>query len=260
MKLKNVLGLGFIMSIAMSTTVLAENESVITNDTTVYTLPNSSSEEIDSLDLGTEVNLLAQSDSGYNIWYKVELEQGTGYVLSQDVDSTLLTNDLEIEDAQALAAALEAEKQAELEAKQQAELVASKKAQKAAQQTSKADQIINYGKKFMGTPYRSGGTSLSSGVDCSGFTSSVFADNGISISRTSRGQATNGVHVSKSNLQPGDLVMFDTSGVNNGGISHVAIYIGNGQILHSSSSKGISIASMTSGYWAGKYVTARRVI
>ncbi|OOO00331.1 MAG: hypothetical protein ATN35_07825 [Epulopiscium sp. Nele67-Bin004] len=109
---------------------------------------------------------------------------------------------------------------------------------------SLADQIIAYGKQFIGTPHRMGGTSLTSGVDCSGFTSQVFANFGINLGRSSRDQySSNGVSVSRANLQPGDLVFYGYSG----SVSHVAIYIGNDQILHSSSgNKGVCIAPITS--------------
>jgi cell wall-associated NlpC family hydrolase len=75
--------------------------------------------------------------------------------------------------------------------------------------------------------------------------------------------ASNGVRVKKANLQKGDLLFFDTSGSNNGRISHVGIYIGNGQFIHSTSSKrtwGVSISSLSEAYYMRTYVTASRVI
>ena len=73
--------------------------------------------------------------------------------------------------------------------------------------------------------------------------------------------ASNGVVVSKSQLMPGDLVFFDSSGSNNGDISHVGIYIGNGQYIHSSTSKtGVIISNLNNAYGTSTYVTARRVI
>ena len=128
---------------------------------------------------------------------------------------------------------------------------------------SRADEIIAYAKKFLGTPYSWAGTDLNRGVDCSGFVYSVMKHFGITLNRSSYDMASNGTPVKKADLQPGDLVFFDTSGVNNGHISHVGMYIGNGQFIESSSSKktwGVTISSLNSDYYQRTYVTARRVI
>lgn len=102
--------------------------------------------------------------------------------------------------------------------------------------------IVNYALKFVGNPYVWGGTSLTNGADCSGFTQSVLRNFGISIPRVSREQAYAGRTVSLSDIQPGDLIFY-TSG---GSINHVAMYIGNGQVVHASSRKtGIKISNYT---------------
>ena len=127
---------------------------------------------------------------------------------------------------------------------------------------SLADQIIAYGKQFLGTPYSWGGTNLKRGVDCSGFVYAVMKDHGVYLSRSSRDQIHNGTRVSKDNLQKGDLVFFDTTGPNNGAISHVGIYMGDGQFIHSSSGKqwGITISSLSEAYYIRTYVGACRVL
>ena len=93
-----------------------------------------------------------------------------------------------------------------------------------------------------GTPYRSGGTSLTKGVDCSGFTQQVFLNFGVKLQRSSRDQyASNGKKVAKAELQAGDLVFYGY----NGRVNHVAIYIGNSQIIHSPvPGKTVSIAPL----------------
>ena len=130
--------------------------------------------------------------------------------------------------------------------------------------SSLAEQIISYGKQFLGTPYVYGGTDLDIGVDCSGFVFEVMRKNGINLNRSSREQANNGRTIPKSELKKGDLVFFDTnSGPNNGTISHVGIYMGNGQFIHSSSSKrtwGITISALSEDYYTRTYVKATRVL
>ena len=100
--------------------------------------------------------------------------------------------------------------------------------------------LVEYAKQFLGNPYVWGGTSLTNGADCSGFVMSVFKKYGINLSHSSRAQANEGTKISLSELQPGDLVFYGNSG---GTINHVAIYIGNGQVIHASSPKtGIKIS------------------
>lgn len=100
--------------------------------------------------------------------------------------------------------------------------------------------LVEYAKQFLGNPYVWGGTSLTKGADCSGFTLSVFKNYGIRLSHSSRAQANEGTKISTSELQPGDLVFYGNS---KGTINHVAIYIGGGQVIHASSPKtGIKIS------------------
>ena len=95
--------------------------------------------------------------------------------------------------------------------------------------------IVDYALQFVGNPYVWGGTSLTSGADCSGFTQSVYAQFGYSLPRTSYEQQNWGTEVSYADAQPGDLICY-------GG--HVAIYMGNGQIVHASNSRdGIKISN-----------------
>jgi uncharacterized protein YgiM (DUF1202 family) len=102
--------------------------------------------------------------------------------------------------------------------------------------------LVDFALQYVGGRYVWGGTSLSSGVDCSGFTMKVYEQFGIYLPHSSSGQAGYGTKISASEAKPGDLFFYGRSGVN--GIGHVAIYIGNGQIVHASSSRdGIKISS-----------------
>ena len=122
------------------------------------------------------------------------------------------------------------------------------------------EEIVEYGKLFIGTPYVWGGNDLRNGVDCSGLTKKVFEGFDINISRLSYTQVNDGKKVSKSELRPGDLVFFDTSGENNGNISHVGIYAGNDLFLHADCTKGVTISSLSNAYYARNYVTGSRIL
>lgn len=96
------------------------------------------------------------------------------------------------------------------------------------EKVSTGEKVVAYAKQFIGTPYVSGGNSLTKGVDCSGFTQQVYKNFGVNLERVSRSQyALNGYAVSKSELKPGDLVFYGYTQV-----FHVAIYVGNGQVIH----------------------------
>lgn len=103
--------------------------------------------------------------------------------------------------------------------------------------------MINYAKKFLGYRYKWGGTSLTNGIDCSGFTQAIYRKFGYKIDRVSRDQARGGTQISQSKLKPGDLVFYGNNST--GYINHVAIYIGNNKIIHASNKRdGIKISSV----------------
>ena len=101
-------------------------------------------------------------------------------------------------------------------------------------------EICEFARQFVGNPYKWGGTSLTKGADCSGFTMSVYKNYGISLPHSSKAQAKCGTKIDLSEVQPGDLVFY---GGNN--IHHVAMYIGGGQVVHAQSANtGIVVSSM----------------
>lgn len=123
--------------------------------------------------------------------------------------------------------------------------------------TATGSQILAEAQKYLGCPYVSGGASPS-GFDCSGFVYYVLKQLGYSPYRTPADQYKMGISVSKGNLQAGDIVFF--AGTYASGISHVGIYAGNGQFIHSPNSRStVSYSDLTSGYWAEHYYGARRV-
>lgn len=117
------------------------------------------------------------------------------------------------------------------------------------------EKLAAYAKTFVGYPYVYGGSSPS-GFDCSGFMQYVCRQMGYTIKRTATSQLSNGVKVSKSELQPGDLVFFGYGS----SASHVGMYIGNDKFVHAENSRtGVVISDLFSGYYGGRYLTARRI-
>lgn len=106
---------------------------------------------------------------------------------------------------------------------------------------SRRSKVVNYALQFVGNPYVWGGTSLTKGADCSGFTLKVLENFGVSLPHYSGSQAKMGKAVKSSDMRPGDLIFYASSG---GTVNHVAMYIGNGQIVHAASRKsGIKIST-----------------
>lgn len=119
-------------------------------------------------------------------------------------------------------------------------------------------QIVSTAKQYLGIPYKYGGSSPSTGFDCSGFVYYVLKSLGYSPYRTASSQYNMGTYVAKSDLQPGDLVFFQ--GTYKSGISHVGIYVGNGKFIHApSTGKVVSYADLNSTYYTNHYYGARRI-
>ncbi|HGJ8685546.1 TPA: C40 family peptidase [Neisseria gonorrhoeae] len=128
-----------------------------------------------------------------------------------------------------------------------------------ARRAGNADELIGSAMGLLGIAYRYGGTSVSTGFDCSGFMQHIFKRAmGINLPRTSAEQARMGTPVDRSELQPGDMVFFRTLGGSR--ISHVGLYIGNNRFIHAPrTGKNIEITSLSHKYWSGKYAFARRI-
>ena len=114
-------------------------------------------------------------------------------------------------------------------------------------------EICEFAKQYVGNRYVWGGTSLTNGADCSGFTLAVYRNYGISLPHSSKAQANCGTKISVSEVQPGDLIFYGSGR----SINHVAMYIGNGRVVHASNSRtGIIISNM---YYRSP-VSAARII
>jgi cell wall-associated NlpC family hydrolase len=122
--------------------------------------------------------------------------------------------------------------------------------------TSKiAQQLTRSALRFLGTPYVFGGNSTS-GFDCSSYVQHVFAMVGVSLPRTADAQYDVG-KPAVGGPRPGDLVFFQTY---TAGVSHVGIYLGNGEFVHESSSHGVMVSKLSESYWASRYLGAKRLI
>ena len=187
---------------------------------------NTSAEIVANLPVNTSVEVLAET----NGWSKVRVNGKEGYILS----SLLSTK------------------------KQETSRSAAPRTANAQEQTTTqtapvsgtGSSVVAYAKQFIGTKYTYGGSTPSTGFDCSGFTSYVYKNFGVSLPRTSGGQSGAGVAVSRNNLAAGDLVIYS---------GHVAIYVGGGQVIHAPR-PGKSVCIVPLNQAASNYIGARRVL
>lgn len=203
---------------------------------------------------GTGYQSLTKASSGHmayiiginQSWFKVIYGQKIGYIRSDYVDLT----EFPYENRASAKAPLF------FRGGKSTGLKPSASALNGTQSGALASRIIATAKQYIGVPYVWGG-STPKGFDCSGFVQYVFAAHGIPLPRVSKQQWTVGTAVSKSDLQPGDLVFFNTDG---SGVSHLGIYMGADQFIHASSSKGVTISSLSNSYWRNAYYGAKRVL
>ena len=204
---------------------------------------------------GTGYSVLIQAVSGdkayiigiNNGWYKIIFGNTIGYIRSDYLDLT----EIPYENRDSAKAPLF------FRGGQSTGVAPSPSALNGTNSSVLRQKLVATAKQYIGAPYLWGGTTPS-GFDCSGFVQYVFKLHGISLPRTSKEQWTAGTAISRDALQPGDLVFFANTYTT--GISHLGIYIGDNHFIHSSSSKGVIITSLSNSYWAARYYGARQIV
>ena len=232
---------GYVSSQYLSSTNPSSSNETPSTTSTMYVTPNSglnvrkgpgtNYSRITKLSKGTAVTVHSTS----NGWSKITANGIKGYVSSQYLSSTNPSTD--------------------------SSTGSSNDSSTNPSTSSSVDAVLNFAYQQLGKSYIWGAQGPSA-FDCSGLTYYIYKNAaGIAIPRTSSQQSKYGTTISKSELKAGDLVFFDTSGPNNGVVSHVGLYVGNGQIIHSSSSKQKVIqVSIETSYWNNAYVTAKRIL
>lgn len=211
-------------------------------------LRKEASTECDVLTLLAMYNKVTVLDESLEGWYKVQIGSYVGYVVKGYVAVETVYNYAESREEEAARLAAEAEeRRRQEEAKKQQQASSSNKKYNAPAGTS-GQSVVDYAVQFVGNPYVWGGTSLTNGADCSGFVMKVYEAFGVSLPHSSYKLRSVGYAVSASDVQPGDIICYS---------GHVAIYMGDGKIVHASNRKdGIKI----SYNWQYKQVLAIRRI
>ncbi len=213
--------------------------------------PSTDTEIVTTLILNTGVTITAQTGD----WYKVTYGDYTGYIYKPLISETpAVTNRgnavRQPETTEVQAPAEDEEQKTTDSANNEIPTVPSNSAA--------GDQIVSFARQYLGYRYVYGGTTPSTGFDCSGFIYYIYKSCGYSISRSLSAQASTGTAVSKFELQAGDIVFFNNT--SSGALGHVGIYIGNGTMIHAANSKrGVVTDTINSGYYNTYYYTARRI-
>lgn len=198
----------------------------------IYKGPSTGSRVIGRMENGTTVQVLDQQGD----YYKIDCYDTTGYIAASQVKQRK-------NGEYYIKCKKYSVHTAEMETRTMADALLLRAA------------ILELAKQQLGDPYVYGATGPNA-FDCSGFTSFVYKNNGFSLARMCSGQMAQGVIVSREGLQVGDLIFF---GPSLGGVNHVGIYAGDGQVIHAGG-KGICYAELDGAWCSGNYLCARRII
>ena len=232
----NYLGkVGYVSTDYLTNVLTAENFNAkgrVTGDAVrMRSKPNTSSSVFGTYDEGTEMNVIGIN----NGWYKVKYDGNTGYLRSDYMEIIGSASSSSLPDSNLSST------------------------NSSSSNSSLGHQIADYALQFVGYRYVYGAESPSTGFDCSGLVYYVYGQFGYGLERRASLQyKNNGTPVSKSDLQPGDLVFFSTNGSS---VTHVGMYIGDGEFVHASTSTtGVIISSLNSAYYTRVWFGARRIV
>jgi cell wall-associated NlpC family hydrolase len=229
--------------------ITSKRVAVNRTDVTVRSAPNTSARKVTIIDRGNVASVLDRKDG----WYKLRFSTGLIGWVRGDMLKPVSAREAVASKPQrgSMSTASVSRPQTRGHASAPRQTVAYGK--------GAPSSLIGYAQTLMGVRYKWGSASVSrGGLDCSGFTSSVFAKHGIKIPRTSIEQSRFGQAVGKDSLKSGDLVFFATRGGSR--VSHVGIYMGGGRFIHASSGGGkVQINSLSDSYYSRRYAGARRV-
>lgn len=228
--------------IASNLSLLAQYDGVkLSSSATVYSDAGVTSTD-STIESGKVAKLTDIDATG--LWYLVSFSDISGYV-SAEVCTPVSYADYDNTDA--------VRTQAEIQARSNASAARAFGTGVVSGGSTLRSTVVDYAYSFLGVPYSYGGASRS-GTDCSGLTMQVYGYYGISLRHGSNPQYYQCQPISRSALQPGDMVFFYSD------IGHVGIYVGSGQFIHANSSGGVRVDSLYDGYWSRNYYGAGRII
>ena len=234
---------------------------VSTDTLNVREKPESNANIVEQLSLNDAVTVLEETDS---TWSKINFNNITGYVSNQflsDTKTNISSRSEEIKRGESKANETQLNSEKVVENNEVSKNLEANNSSNSKASTSgvTGNDIVNFAKQYVGYKYVSGGASPSSGFDCSGLTYYVYKNFGITLNRSSYEQISNGIGVSRAELQQGDLVLFNNS--SNSKIGHVGIYIGSNTFIHAANSrKGVITTSLSDNYYSSRFAGARRII
>lgn len=216
---------------------------------------STSSNIINTLLRNTEVIITAEEGD----FYKIKYNDITGYISKTLISDTPVSEVTSRSSEERKTETESNTNKADKQTNKESATADNTSTQTTSSNSSAGEKIVSYAKKYVGYAYTYGGTTPSTGFDCTGFTYYIYNSCGYSLSRSFSVQKQSGTAVSKANLKQGDLLIFDNN--RDGTPDHVGIYIGSGNFIHAENSRtGVKTDTVSSGHYSNCYYSARRIV